>query len=172
MPRLLALAALGAAAVSAVALASSPAPAALERSEKVPIPALTLRQIKAEYGQFTYIPTFAPRGFIFTSWHIEEPAYGYLMKRLAVTFGRSGTRLIWTVSDGRDKDDYADCSKRPYYAFKRSIGGRLVYYARGNHGDSAWTCFSALGIDLWIANDRGRPSRLTAMRMVASARRA
>jgi hypothetical protein len=60
MPRLLALAALRAAAVSAVVLASSPAPAALERSEKVPIPALTLRQIKAEYGQFTYMPTFAP----------------------------------------------------------------------------------------------------------------
>jgi hypothetical protein len=154
-------------------------PVATGRSKASPIPAPTLRQIRAEYGQFSYIPAFVPSGFIFTSWRIEEAAYGYLMERLKITFARRGTRLIWTVSDGRDQDDYADCSKRPYYTFKRKFGTRLVYYARGNHGDSAWTCFSArtksgyrqsIGIDLWIGNDAGRPSRLTAMRMVTSAR--
>jgi hypothetical protein len=101
------------------------------------------------------------------------------MDRLELTFGRRGTRLVWTVSDGRDEDDYADCSKKPYYTLKRKVGNRLVYYARGNHGDSAWTCFSSrtksgyrqpIGIDLWIGNDPGRPSSLTAIRMVASPR--
>jgi hypothetical protein len=146
-----------------------------------PISAPTLEQIKAEYGELTYVPGFAPRGFIFTSWRIEEPAFTYLMERLELTFGRKGTRLIWTVSDGRDTDDYADCSARPYYALKRNVGGHVVYYARGNHGDSAWTCLTVrdasglnerIGVDLWIANEAGRPSRLTAMKMVASARRA
>jgi hypothetical protein len=145
-----------------------------------PIPVTTLQQLQAEYGDLTYVPGFAPRGFIFTSWRIEEPASAYLMERLKLTFGRKGTRLIWTVSDGRDTDDYADCSARPYYTLKRNVGGHLVYYAQGNHGDSAWRCLTArsasglnerVGIDLWIANERGRPSRLTAMKMVASARR-
>jgi hypothetical protein len=95
------------------------------------------------------------------------------MCRLKLTFARSGTRLIWTVSDARDGDDYADCSGRPSYQYKRRIAGRVVYYVRGNHGDSAWMCTKqGIGVDLWIANDRGRPSRLTAMTMVASARRA
>jgi hypothetical protein len=153
-------------------------PAATDASSASPIPAPTLRQIRAEYGQFAYVPAFVPSGFIFTSWRTEPAAHSYLMDRLDLMFGRNGTLLEWTVSDGRDRDGYADCSKRPYYTSKTRIRGRLVYYARGNHGDSAWTCFSArtksgygqpIGIDLWVANDPGRPSRLTAMRMVASA---
>lgn len=180
MARLLLFASLGIALALTGALGSS-SPAAPGVPRTIPVPAQTLRQIKAEYGQFTYVPGFAPRGFIFTSWRIDEPAQSFLVERLSITFGRLGTRLIWTVSDGRDTDDYADCSKRPFYDFKRSIGRRLVYYALGNHGDIAWTCFSAastsgyrqpVGIDLWIANEPGRPSRLIAMRMVASARRA
>ena len=102
------------------------------------------------------------------------------MERLRLTFGRRGTRLVWTISDGRDQDDLADCSKRRYYDVSRTIAGRLVYYVRGNHGDSASTCFSTasrsgyrqpIGIDLWIANEQGRPSRSAAMQIVASVRR-
>lgn len=100
------------------------------------------------------------------------------MPRLEVTFGRRGTLLLWTVSDGRDERDYADCSKRPVYKFKRRIGSRVVYYYDGIRGASAWTCLTArvrggyrqrVGIDLWIENGWGRPSRLAAMRMVAGA---
>jgi hypothetical protein len=94
------------------------------------------------------------------------------MRRPRLTFGREGTLLEWTISDRRDKDDYADCTRHPFFGFKRQIGGRVVYYYRGNHGDSAWICLKSVGIDLWIANETGRPSRATAMRMVASAYRA
>jgi len=147
---------------------------------KYPIPAQSVKRIVSEYGNLAYLPAWAPRGFIFTSWRIEQPAFNYLMERLGVTFRRRGTRLVWTVSDGRDRDDFADCSRRPFYDFKRRIGNRVVYYAHGNQGDSAWTCLRVaagsgyrqpIGIDLWIENSRGRPSQLTAMRMVASARR-
>ena len=172
------------AALTAIGLASASGDVAsrgVQATAATPISAPTLERMKAEYGGMTYVPGFAPRGFIFTSWRIEEPAFTYLMRRLHLTFGRNGTRLIWTVSDGRDTDDYADCSARPYYSLKRNIGGRVVYYARGNHGDSAWICLTArgagglnerVGVDLWIANEAGRPSRLTAMKVVASARRA
>lgn len=146
------------------AISLSPANA---QSSRQPIPANELRRIEAEYGRFTYVPRFAPRGFIFTSWRIEPAQFGYLMEQLQLTFGRGGTRLVWTVSDRRDKNDYADCSRRPYFSFKRMINGRVVYYARGNHGDSAWTCLRHVGIDLWVENNRGKPSALMAMRMVA-----
>jgi hypothetical protein len=172
------------AALTAIGLAGASGSAAsrgVRANAAIPISARTLEQMKGEYGALTYVPGFAPRGFIFTSWRIEEPAFAYLMRRLQLTFGRNGTRLIWTVSDGRDTDDYADCSARPYYSLKRNIDGHVVYYARGNHGDSAWICMTArgagglnerIGVDLWIANEAGRPSRLTAMKVVASARRA
>lgn len=142
-----------------------------------PVPPTTARQIKAEYGPLAYLPSFVPRGFIFTSWRIID-AQSYLDPALQVRFGRSGTILQWTVSDGRDRS-YADCSRRPSYSFVRRINGRTVYYGQGNHGDDAWTCLSArtpsgfrqpIGIDLWIANQDGRPSERLAMRMVASAR--
>ena len=74
-------------------------------------------------------------------------------------------------------DTHANPLQPVLFEVKRTIVGRLVYYAHGNHGDSAWTCLKestgfVIGLDLWIANESGRPSRLTAMRMVASARRA
>lgn len=111
----------------------------------------------------------------------QAPAFTYLMERLELTFGRAGIGLLWTVSDARDNDDYADCSSSRYYRYKRRIAGRLIFYARGNHLDSAWTCLTApaangfrqgVGIDLWVANAPGRPTRLLAMQIVASARRA
>jgi hypothetical protein len=148
---------------------------------KRPIPSGTLRQIKAEYGPLAYVPRFVPNGFILTSWRMREPSKGYLMPTLELKFGRLGTLLIWSVADGRGDETYADCSGRPYFDFTRRIEGRLVYYANGNHGDSAWICLKErvlstgfqqpVGIDVWIDNNRGRPSPITAMRMVASARR-
>jgi hypothetical protein len=148
------------------------------RFSSTPIPAGALRQIAAKHGQFAYVPASVPVGFTFASWRSERPSHANLLKRLHLTFARGRTLMVWTVSDGRDADDYADCPSR-HYGSKRLIGGRSVYYAHGNHGDSAWTCFNAplreggrkpLGIDLWIANDPGRPSPLSAMRIVAGAR--
>jgi hypothetical protein len=148
---------------------------------KQPIPSITLRQIKAEYGPLAYVPRLVPTGYIFTSWRIREPSKGYLMPTLELKFGRSGTLLIWSVADGRGDETYADCSRKPYFDFTRRIEGRIVYYANGNHGDSAWICLDEriqstgfrqpVGIDVWVDNNRGRPSPITAMRMVASARR-
>ena len=100
------------------------------------------------------------------------------MDRLRITFARNGIKLVWTVSDGHDSDDFADCSPRRGASFSRVLSGRRVYYEDGNHGDSAWTCLTRqtssgtalVGIDVWIANDAGRPSPLTVMRMVATAR--
>ena len=158
-------------AVAPALVLASPQPVSRTQFNGKPIPATELRRIRAEYGRFTYVPRFAPRGFIFTSWRVEQARFGYLLDQLHVTFGQSGTRLIWTVSDRRDRDDYADCSRRPYFSSKRTINGRVVYYARGNHGDGAWTCLRHVGIDLWIENNRSRPSALTAMRMVATAYR-
>jgi hypothetical protein len=155
----------------------------LSHSDKprgAPIPERALRQIVAKYGPFAYVPGSVPSGFMFAGWRSERPAQRTLLTRLHVTFAKSGTKMIWTVSDGRDQGDYADCSSRPYYDSMRRIGSRLVYYAHGNHGDSAWTCFTVpstsghrrqgIGIDLWVANQAGRPSPLSAIRVVASAR--
>jgi hypothetical protein len=151
-----------------------------DKTRGAPIPAQALREIVAKQGLFAYVPAYIPSGFTFAGWRSERPAQRSLMPRLHVTFARSGTKMIWTVSDGRDQGDYADCSSRPYHQSKRRIGSRLVYYAHGNHRDSAWTCCTvhqttghrqqAIGIDLWVANQAGRPSPLSAMRIVASAR--
>jgi hypothetical protein len=149
------------------------------RFSSTPIPASALRQIAAKHGQFAYVPASIPSGFTFTSWRSERPSQANLLKRLHLTFAHGRTLMVWTVSDGRDVDDYADCLSRPFYDSKRLIGGRSVYYVHGNHGDSAWMCFNAplagggrkpLGIDLWVANQSGRPSPLSAMRIVAGAR--
>lgn len=141
-------------------------------SEGQPVPPLEVRRIKAEYGP-PHLPVFAPRGFIFTSWKIDPAPFQYLSDTLRVTFGRSGTLLMWSVSDGRNEQTYARCNPPPSSGNRRRINGRTIYYARGNHGDSAWACLKSrsVGIDLWIQNGRGRPSVSTAMRMVASARR-
>jgi hypothetical protein len=141
-----------------------------------PIPGQTLRQIKAEYGRFTYVPSVIPRGFIFTSWRIQSASATVYAPVLSLTFGRNGTRLVWRVFDARDWNDLdvytgGDCSKRPYFSSSRRLAGKLVYYSKGNHGDSAWTCsIRPVGISLWVANDAARPSAAVAMRMVASAR--
>jgi endonuclease YncB( thermonuclease family) len=144
-----------------------------------PVPASVAAKIRAEYGQAAFLPTFAPASFIYTSWRVEPVSPSYLMDALSVTFARNGTKLEWSVSDGRDKLSYADCGKKPYFSSSKRIGGKLVYYARGNHGDEAWTCLSLpgangfrqpVGIGLWIENLAGRPSPTTAMRMVASGR--
>jgi hypothetical protein len=154
-------------------------PTAGGSSASSPVPPQTLKQIQSSYGQFTYVPALAPRGFALTSWRIKRPSRAELTRRLELTFDRGSASLVWTVSDARDSGDYADCSANPLYGSKRRIGSRVVYYARGNHGDVAWMCFSSqgkdgsrhpLGIDLWVENQAGRPSSLLAMRMVASAR--
>ncbi len=145
---------------------------ALAHSVSAPVPAPTIRAIVAEYGSAAYMPKFAPPGFIFTSWRVEQRVPAYLSPALHVTFGRRGTLLVWSVSDKRDSSSYAQCTGRPNAGLTRVISNRRVYYARGNHGDSAWTCLSDASVDLWVANDPGRPSPLVAMQMVASARRA
>jgi endonuclease YncB( thermonuclease family) len=143
-----------------------------------PVPASVASRIRAEYGRAAILPTFAPPSFIYTSWRVDGALPSYLMDVLSVTFGRNGTRLIWSVSDGRDPNSDA-CRRKPSFDSSRRIGGRLVYYDKGNHGDEAWTCLSLPGangfrqpvsVALWIENGPGRPSPATAMRMVASGR--
>jgi hypothetical protein len=167
--------------VTAVALCAPLATA----STTAPVPRAELARIRAEYGsRYAYLPAFVPPGFIFTSWKIEPASANLYLPVLTVTFGRNGTLLIWSVFDARDRnasvDTGGDCSTHPYYTSKRTVAGDLVYYARGNHGDTAWTCLSVptgnssysqpVGLSLWIGNDPGRPSAATAMKMVATAR--
>jgi len=142
-----------------------------------PIPADTLAQIRAEYGPRAYVPGFVPRGFIFTSWRIDPAQYEYLAPVLQITFGESGKLLRWTVFDKQDSHDPTvftggDCTKHPYASSSRRIDDKLVYYASGNHGDSAWTC-SMVSVVAGLLNENvpGRPSAQTAMQMVASATR-
>jgi hypothetical protein len=140
-----------------------------------PIPASTLAQIRAEYGPLTYVPSSLPRGFIFTSWQIEEPPFEYLQPILEITFGDNGVLLRWTVFDKRDTNDPnvftgGDCSKHPYASYSRTVDAKRIYYVAGNHGDSAWTCATQhVGVGLWAENAPGRPSPVTVMRMVATA---
>jgi hypothetical protein len=136
-----------------------------------PVPASVAARIRAEYGQAAILPTFAPPSFMYTSWRVDGASPSYLMDVLSVTFARNGTRLVWSVSDGRDRSSYADCGKKPHFSSSKRIGGKLIYYAKGNHGDSAWTCLSLpgangfrqpVGVALWIENGPGRPSPATA----------
>jgi endonuclease YncB( thermonuclease family) len=142
-----------------------------------PVPTSVVGRIRAEYGQAALLPTFAPASFIYTSWRVDPASPSYLMDALSVTFAHNGTRLIWSVSDGRD--EYGGCSSKAKHDLSRRIGSRLVHYGRGNHGDDAWTCLTLppsngfrqrVGVDLWIENATGRPSPATAMRMVAGGR--
>lgn len=139
------------------------------------IPAGTLRQIAAEFGDDTYVPAFLPAGFVYTSWNIEQRSPIYLGKELSIKFAMHGTLLVWTVRDNREEDG-EDSYQDPVAAV---IDGRTITYGRGIHGDEARTVI-ALGqgnsarrirINLWIANNPGRPSKATALRMVASASR-
>jgi hypothetical protein len=109
-----------------------------------PVPVSVAARIRAEYGRAAILPTFAPHSFIYTSWRVDGALPSYLMDVLSVTFGRNGTRLVWSVSDGRDPNSDA-CRRKPYFDSSRRIGGRLVYYHKGNHGDDAWTCLSLPG---------------------------
>lgn len=135
--------------------------------------------IKASYGQFTYLPTVLPSGFIYSSWNIETPSATEYLPILTVNFGNNGTSLIWKVFDARDTADSAgECTQSQYSTSTQEINGYEVYYGQGNHGDEAWTCINhASGngyqqpvvISLWVDNDPGRPSAATAMEMVATA---
>ncbi len=139
------------------------------------IPSATVAQIRAEYGPLTFVPASLPRGFIFTSWRIEEPPFEYLQPILEMTFGDNGVLLKWTVFDKRDSNDPnvftgGDCSAHPYASYSRNVDSKKVYYAAGNHGDSAWTCaMPHVGVGLWVENTPGRPSAATVIRMVATA---
>ena len=139
------------------------------------VPSGTLAQIRAEYGPLAYVPTSLPRGFIFTSWRIEDPPFEYLQPILEITFGDNGVLLKWTVFDKRDTNDPnvstgGDCSAHPIASYSRNIHGKQVYYLAANHGDSAWTCATPdVGVGLWAENAPGRPSPPTIMRMVSTA---
>jgi hypothetical protein len=140
---------------------------------------LEAQRISEEYGRWqAYLPTRLPPGFIYTRWAIIPGQYTAAGRVLRITFGKNGTRMIWTVARAIEPI-YSSCQKSAFpHDRRRKINGRVVYYDIGNHGNEASACLSVRGpygrdrlsVSLWVENNPGHPSERQAELVVATAR--
>lgn len=144
-----------------------------------PVPPLQATRIAEEYGRWqAYLPTRLPSGFIYTRWTIIPGRFTAAGRVLRMTFGKNGTRLIWTVARAVEPI-YSRCQRSDFPHYKRrSINGRVVYYDTGIHGNEASACLSVRGpygpdrlsVSLWVENNPRHPSEQQAELVVATAR--
>lgn len=132
------------------------------------VPARGARSLRASFERPVPLPSWMARGFIFTRAYILERSAIY-PRTAWVHFGRNGERLFWSVAPtGHGLDDRCTRADRSYEP--TLIAGRKVYLARGNKGQSAWTCVrepKRVTVTAW--SDYSTSAK-TLMRVLASAR--
>lgn len=133
------------------------------------VPKAIQREISAEYGHKYYIPTFQPTGISFSTWKMAIPndRKGDLMLDLA--FDSGGTRAVnWTSTS-----DKSVCSNPVHstYDGTKEINDRTVYYAKGNHGNEVWSCFTygSLSYSVWLWHDPYYVNLDSALQMIGTA---
>jgi hypothetical protein len=135
-----------------------------------PVPVGVQHKIAALSASPAYVPTWMPAGFIFIGWKQAAPPNNgtsngstVVGQGFTITFARAGRIVLWSMRPGA----YNDCVPRPIFDTRTAIRGRAVYYANGNHGDSAYICIGKVEFTTW-GDHLFSPS--TSMRIAGSAR--